>query len=63
MAPCKVVPQAVNLEEAIRGNDARQTAVNAVIDVLGSESFYKPSHKKILRRFSSCLMILNLSIF
>ena len=44
----KVVPQAVDLEEAVLGAMMlEQTAVNAVIDVLGSESFYKPSHKKI----------------
>ena len=44
----KVVPQAVDLEEAVLGAMMlEQTAVNSVIDVLGSESFYKPSHKKI----------------
>ena len=44
----KVVPQAVDLEEAVLGAMMlEQTAVNAVIDVLDSSSFYKPSHQKI----------------
>ena len=44
----KVVPQAVDLEEAVLGAlMLEQTAVNAVIDVLGSHSFYKPAHQKI----------------
>ena len=46
--PGKVVPQAVDLEETVLGAlMLEQSAVNAVIDVLGSHSFYKPAHQKI----------------
>ena len=44
----KVVPQAVDLEEAVLGAMMlEQSAVNAVIDVLDNTSFYKPAHQKI----------------
>jgi replicative DNA helicase len=44
----KVAPQAVDLEEAVLGAMMlEQTAVNAVIDVLGPDSFYKPAHQRI----------------
>jgi replicative DNA helicase len=44
----KVAPQAVDLEEAVLGAMMlEQTAVNAVIDILGPDSFYKPSHQRI----------------
>ena len=44
----EVVPQAVDLEEAVLGAMMLEAdAVNAVIDVLDSKSFYKPAHQKI----------------
>jgi len=44
----KVTPQAVDLEEAVLGAMMlEQTAVNAVIDVLSPDSFYKQAHKRI----------------
>ena len=44
----KVVPQAVDLEEAVLGAMMLEAdAVNAVIDILDSRSFYKPAHQKI----------------
>lgn len=44
----RITPQAVDLEEAVLGAMMlEQTAVNAVIDVLSPDSFYRPSHQKI----------------
>tara|TARA_B110000858_G_scaffold179330_1_gene215923 strand:- start:112 stop:1623 length:1512 start_codon:yes stop_codon:yes gene_type:complete len=44
----RIVPQAIDLEEAVLGAMMlEQSAVNAVIDVLSPDSFYKPSHSKI----------------
>jgi replicative DNA helicase len=44
----RVIPQAVDLEEAVLGAMMlEQTAVNSVIDVLSPSSFYKPAHQKI----------------
>ena len=44
----RVIPQAIDLEEAVLGAMMlEQSAVNAVIDVLRPDSFYKPAHSKI----------------
>ncbi len=44
----KIPPQATELEEAVLGAMMLEaTAVNAVIDVLSAESFYKEAHKAI----------------
>jgi hypothetical protein len=42
----KVPPQATDLEEAVLGAlMLEQNAINAVIDILKPESFYKETHK------------------
>lgn len=44
----RITPQAVELEEAVLGAMMlEQSAVNAVIDVLSPDSFYRPNHTKI----------------
>ena len=44
----RVIPQAIDLEEAVLGAMMlEKAAVNSVIDVLKPESFYKPAHGKI----------------
>ena len=44
----KVQPQALELEEAVLGSMMmEQSAVNAVIDVLKPESFYRDAHRRI----------------
>jgi len=44
----KIPPQALDLEEAVLGAlMLEQNAINAVIDVLKPESFYKEAHKEI----------------
>lgn len=44
----KLPPQAVDLEEAVLGSILlEREAMNAVVDILQSESFYKDSHKII----------------
>lgn len=44
----KIPPQAIDLEEAVLGAMLLESsAVNAAIDVLKSESFYKEAHKRI----------------
>jgi replicative DNA helicase len=44
----KIPPQALDLEEAVLGAlMLEQNAINAVIDVLKPESFYKDAHKEI----------------
>lgn len=44
----KMQPQAVDLEEAVLGAlMLEKEAVNAVIEILKPESFYKPNHQKI----------------
>ncbi len=50
----RVIPQAVELEEAVLGAlMLDQDAVNDIIDVLSADSFYKESHQKIFEAIQS----------
>jgi replicative DNA helicase len=49
----KIPPQAIDLEEAVLGAlMLEKNAINAIIDVLKPESFYKEAHKEIFAAIS-----------
>ena len=60
----KLPPQAIDLEEVVLGAMMiDKKGVDAVIDILHSDAFYKESHQLIFERILNYLKTLNLLIY